>query len=281
MESFLKNGPTKLLQSFFDRLPDHQIHIERGSAHPTDLEMEVNHFSRILQTCLVDMTSNPALMLDFNCGVKGVPMVNLTKDEVEVCYPPLQGNIAEDLEEDLEMLAPAPGSSTHQPAIHDVPSKAPIPPADKERFSPQPLGRLEALMSKENRTLTLMKVGTEEASTHFDAPASQDKASYDGNVSDVWEDDIEVIPDEVDNTLAESSGPAKAISTVARQVMAAKPQSLWARTRLINTATRLCLEHGMDLYAMIEIFSPRDTKPSIQRTTFLCTVSRGLVESFL
>ena len=152
MESFLENSPTKLLQSFFDRLPDHQIDIERGSTHPMDLEMEVNHFSRVLQTCLMDVTSNLALMLDFYCGVEGIPTVNLTKDEVEVCYLPTQSNIADDLE-DIEMLAPAPGPSTRQPVVHDVSSKAPIPPADKERFSPQPLGRLETLMLKENRTL--------------------------------------------------------------------------------------------------------------------------------
>ena len=48
MESFLENGPAKLLQSFFNRLPDHQIDIERGSTCPTDLEMEVNNFSRVL-----------------------------------------------------------------------------------------------------------------------------------------------------------------------------------------------------------------------------------------
>ena len=47
-EVFLENGPVKLLQSFFDRLPDHQIDIERGSTHPTDLETEVSHFSRVL-----------------------------------------------------------------------------------------------------------------------------------------------------------------------------------------------------------------------------------------
>ena len=116
------------------------------------------------------------------------------------------------------MLAPAPGPSTRQPVVHDVSSKAPIPPADEERFSPQPLGRLEALMLKENRTLTLLKVGTEEVSTSFDAPASQDVASYDGNVSDVGEDDIEVILDEVGDTLAKSSGPAKVVSTVNREV---------------------------------------------------------------
>ena len=66
--------------TFFNRLPDHQINIERGSTHPMDVEMEVSHFSRILQTDLVDMTSNPALMLDFNCGVKDVPTVDLTKE---------------------------------------------------------------------------------------------------------------------------------------------------------------------------------------------------------
>ena len=123
---------TQVLQSFFDRLLDHQIDIKGGSTYPMDLEMEVNHFNRILQTCLVDVTLNPALMLDFNCGVEGVPTVDLTKDEVEVRYLSLQGNIAEDPEEDLEMLAPAPGPSTHQPAIHDVSSKAQIPPVDEE-----------------------------------------------------------------------------------------------------------------------------------------------------
>ena len=47
-ESFLRDGPTKLLQSFFDRLPDHQIDIERGSTCPTELGMEVDHFSKVL-----------------------------------------------------------------------------------------------------------------------------------------------------------------------------------------------------------------------------------------
>ena len=53
-ESFLQNGPAQLLQSFFNRLSDHQTDIERGSSHPTQLEMEVDHFSKVLQTHLVD-----------------------------------------------------------------------------------------------------------------------------------------------------------------------------------------------------------------------------------
>ena len=67
-------------------------------------------------------------------------------------------------------------------------------------------------MSKENRTLTLMKVSAEEASTCFDAHASQDEASYNGNMSDAEEDDIEVVPDEVDDTQVESSKLEGAVS---------------------------------------------------------------------
>ena len=55
-------------------------------------------------------------------------------------------------------------------------------------------------MLKENRTQTLIKVGTEEATTCFDVHTSQDEASYNGDVSDGDEEDIEVVPDEVDDT---------------------------------------------------------------------------------
>ena len=217
-ESFLKNGPAKLLQSFFDRLPDHQIDIERGSTHPTDLEMEVNHFSRVLQTHLVDVTSNPTLMLDFNCGVKGIPMIDLTKDEVKVCYLPHQGNIAEDPEDDIKMPTAAPGPLTCQLTAHGGSSKTPASPTDQQWFSPQPIGRLEALMSKENRALTLIKVGMEEALTHFNVHASQDEASFDGNVSDAEDDAIKVIPDEVDDTQVESLKPVGAVSAADKEV---------------------------------------------------------------
>ena len=57
-------------------------------------------------------------------------------------------------------------------------------------------------MSKENRTQTLIKVGTEEAMTHFDAPTS-----YDGDISEVDEEDTEVIPDKEDAQI-EDSKPA-------------------------------------------------------------------------
>ena len=169
------------------RLPDHQINLERGWTHLTELKMEVTHFSSVLRTHLVDVTSNPTLMLNFDCGVESVPTIDLTKDEIKVCYPPRMGNIAKDLEDDMEISTAVPNPSTHQPATHYVSSKMPAPLADQQLFSPQTIGRLEALMSKENRTLTLMKVGTEE----FNTQASQDEASYDGNVLSA-EDDIKL-----------------------------------------------------------------------------------------
>ena len=55
-------------------------------------------------------------------------------------------------------------------------------------------------MSKENRTHTLIKVGTKEATAHFDTHASQDEPSYEDDVSDADVEDIEVVCDEVDDT---------------------------------------------------------------------------------
>ena len=198
-----------MLQSFFDRLPDHQTDIERGSTHPTQLEIEVDDFSKVLQTHLVDVTSDPALMLDFRCVIKHVPTIDLTGEEAVLRYPPLMGNIADDPEDDLEVSTTALGHSSHQQTVCDESFSSVAPshtgsgaaPAtsfasalriiltallatDKQEFSPQSIDRLKALNLKENRTQTLIKVGTEEASIRFDAHTSQDEASYDGNISD-------------------------------------------------------------------------------------------------
>ena len=229
-KSFLWNCPTQLLQSFFDRLPDHLTDIERGSTHPTQLEMEVNHFSKVLQTHLMDVTSDPALMLDFRCGIKDIPTIDLTKDEAVLFYLLPKGNIADNPEDDLEVPTTAPGPSNHQQSVCDESFLSVAPPhtdsgaalaissasalriipttllaTDKQQFPPQSIGRLKALMSKENRTQTLIKVGAEEASTHFNAHISQDEASYDGNISDADEEDIEVVPDKVDDTQIKAS----------------------------------------------------------------------------
>ena len=89
---------------------------------------------------------------------------------------------------------------------------------DKQEFSPQSIDRLKSLMLKENRTQTLIKVGTEEASTHFNAHTSQDEASYNGDVSDADEEDIKVVPDEVDDTQIEGSKPAEAYTVTDKEV---------------------------------------------------------------
>ena len=81
---------------------------------------------------------------------------------------------------------------------------------DKQEFSPMSINRFKALMLKENRTQTLIKVGTEEVTTHFNAHTSQDEASYDGEISEVDEEDVEVIPDEIDDAQIEGSKPAGA-----------------------------------------------------------------------
>ena len=170
-ESSLWNGPTQLLQSFFDRLPDHQTDIERGSTHPTQLESEVNYFSKELQTHMVDVTSNPALMLDFKSGIKGIPTNNLTGEKIVLHYPPLKGNTSQDPEDNLDALTTALGHSSHQHTVHytSFSSVAPlhagsggapamssasvlrnIPTAslviDKQGFSPKSIDRLKSLI---------------------------------------------------------------------------------------------------------------------------------------
>ena len=146
------------------------------------------------------MTLNPALMLDFNWGVEGIPTINLMKDEIKVSYLPHRGNIANGLEDGMDMLAFMTGPLTHQQTAHARLSKLPTAPIDQQLFSLVPIGKVEALMSKENRTLILIKIGTEEALTHFNVHASQDEASYDVDVSNAEEDDIKVVPDKADDT---------------------------------------------------------------------------------
>ena len=277
----------QLLQSFFDRLPDHQTNIERGSTHPTLLEIEVDHFSKVLQTHLVDVTSDPVLMLDFRCEIKNVPTIDLRRGEALLCYPPLKGNIADNPEDDLEVPTTALGHLSHQQTVHDgsflsvAPSQtgsgaAPatssasalriIPTAslatDKQEFSPQSIDRLKALMLKKNRTQTLIKVGTEEASTHFDAHTPQDEASYNGDVSNADEEDIEVVPDEVDNTQIKGLKPAEAGTVTDKEVPKATNKEDGSQTSksvdnkpVQNAATGLHLDLEMAQSAMISPFT--------------------------
>ena len=181
-------------------------------------------------------------MLDFSCGINGVSTIDLTKDKVEVHYPLPKGNIADDPKDNIEMPTTAPGPSNPHKTVGGESFQNAAPPytdsdaapgtstasslgiipttslaTDKQQFSPQSIGRLKALTLKENRTQTVIKVG-EEASTHFDAHASQNEASYDGDIFDAEEDDIEVVPDEVDDTQIKGSKPVEAIPIADKEV---------------------------------------------------------------
>ena len=118
-ESFLERGLTHLLQSFLDRLPDHRADINRGSTHPTQLESEVDQIRQDLQAHMINIASNPALMLNFKSEVRDVTTIDLTGDEAIIHYPPLRGNITEDPEDNIKASTEAPGHSTYQRAVHD------------------------------------------------------------------------------------------------------------------------------------------------------------------
>ena len=68
-ESFLDKGPSHLLQSFFDSLPDHQVDIKRGSTTLTQIEVEVNSTAATLQACMTDVCADPTLMLNLKPSV--------------------------------------------------------------------------------------------------------------------------------------------------------------------------------------------------------------------
>ena len=67
-------------------------------------------------------------MLDFSYGIKGVPTIDLTKDEVEVHYPPPKGNIADDPEDNIEMPTTAPGPSNRHQTVHGESFQNAAPP---------------------------------------------------------------------------------------------------------------------------------------------------------
>ena len=163
-------------------------------------------------------------MLNFKSKIEGMSTINLTREEAVLHYPPLKGNITQDLKDNLDVPTTAPGHSSHQHAVRDESFSSFAPshtgsggapstsstsvlrniPTDsliinKQGFSPKSIDRLKALMSKENRTQTLTKVGTKEATTHLDTPTSPDEESHDGDTSEVDEEDAEAVPDEEDD----------------------------------------------------------------------------------
>ena len=68
---------------------------------------------------MVDTTSDQALMLNFKSEIEGIPTIDLTGEEAILHYPPLRGNITQDLKDNLDAPTTAAGNSGHQHAIHD------------------------------------------------------------------------------------------------------------------------------------------------------------------
>ena len=93
-ESFLQNGPSQLLQDFFDSLPNHQIDIQKDSTALSHLEIKVDNTAITLQTRLTEVCSNSALMLNFKPSMQGITTINLTQEEAIIKFPPLKENIA-------------------------------------------------------------------------------------------------------------------------------------------------------------------------------------------
>ena len=133
---------------------------------------------------MVDVTSDPALMLNFKSDVADVPNVDLTGTEAMIIHPPLWGNITLDAQEDMTAPTAVPGHSGHSWGIRDESFSSVAPsltgstgaPAvsstsvlqdiltaslviNKKAFSPQSMDRVKVLMSNENSTQTLIKVG--------------------------------------------------------------------------------------------------------------------------
>ena len=58
-------------------------------------------------------------MLDFRCGIKNIPTIDLTGEEAVLCYLLPKGNIADNPGDDLEVPTTASGHLNHQQTVHD------------------------------------------------------------------------------------------------------------------------------------------------------------------
>ena len=83
-----------MLQTFFDRLPDHQIDIPKGSSYPTDVEKEVNSVVEALKIHMSYTCKDPTIMYNFKGSIPNVPSIDLTSEVPVIHYHPIQGNIA-------------------------------------------------------------------------------------------------------------------------------------------------------------------------------------------
>ena len=107
-ESFLDKGPSHLLQSFFDALPDHQVTIKKGSTVQPNWKSK----STMLPQSYKHVCADPTLMLNLEPTVIGVTTIDLTSDEVIVKYPLERGNIVAAQRDDRDTTEVIPDNAT-------------------------------------------------------------------------------------------------------------------------------------------------------------------------
>ena len=93
--------------------------LNSSSTCPTKLEKEVNQTVKSLETCMIDMNSDPTLMLNFKSEVQDITTIDLTGDEAILRYPPLRGNISGVPQDDINTSAAAPSHLSHSHDAHD------------------------------------------------------------------------------------------------------------------------------------------------------------------
>ena len=69
-----------MLQTFFDKLPDHQIDIPKGSSFPMDVEKEVDLVVKALKIWMSDTCKDPTIMYNFKGTIPDVRSINLMSE---------------------------------------------------------------------------------------------------------------------------------------------------------------------------------------------------------
>ena len=246
-------------------------------------------------------------MLDFSCGIKGIPTIDLTKDEPVVCYPPPKGNIADDPE--VPTMAPGP-SNCHQ-TVRDEPFQSAAPPhtdsdvapgtssasalriipttllaTDKQQFSPQSIGRLKALCPRRTGpkpSSRLEQRGLPLASMHMYPRMRQVKiVTYlMQKKTSKWSLMKQMIHRlKAQSQLKLTPSQTRKFQRLPTRRMVAKPRSLWTRNQLNNTATGPNLELEMVRSATIGTSLLMVIRTSIPRTISPFTAFRGQAELF-
>ena len=141
-------------------------------------EVKVNNAAAVLKTQMVNVCSNPALMLNFKPSTQGVTCIDLTREDDTIKMPPFKENITpaqEDYADCLNVIPDNTSSVREEPWTHTAhsaptssgsvapqPLTSPLPSVssdvEKSPFSPGCLNKVKNLVSKENTHSTLLLI---------------------------------------------------------------------------------------------------------------------------